>query len=39
MTDKLPERLIIDRFDTPIGEAMLVTDEAGYLRAFDWTDY
>ncbi len=39
MTDKPPERLIIDRFDTPIGEAMLVTDEAGYLRAFDWTDY
>jgi methylated-DNA-[protein]-cysteine S-methyltransferase len=23
---------------TPIGEALIVTDEAGFLRAFDWTD-
>jgi methylated-DNA-[protein]-cysteine S-methyltransferase len=39
MTAKPPEKLIVDRFDTPIGEAMLAVDEAGYLRAFDWSDY
>src|SRR5271155_2075745 len=39
MTVKPPERLAIDRFDTPIGIALLVTDEDGYLRAFDWSDY
>ena len=39
MSDKPPERLIIDRFATPIGEALLGVDEAGYLRAFDWSDY
>ena len=38
MTNKLPERLRLDRLATPIGEALIVTDEAGYLRAFDWTD-
>ena len=38
MTSKLPERLRLDRLATPIGEAMIVTDEAGYLRALDWTD-
>ncbi len=36
---KAPERLIVDRFDTPIGVALLATDEGGYLRAFDWTDH
>jgi methylated-DNA-[protein]-cysteine S-methyltransferase len=39
MTAKSPERLIIDRFDTPIGVALLATDEEGFLRAFDWSDY
>ncbi len=34
-----PERLHIDRFDTPVGVAVLATDEGGYLRAFDWSDY
>ena len=38
MTSKLPERLRLDRLATPIGEALIVTDEAGILRAFDWAD-
>lgn len=38
MTSKLPERLWLDRMATPIGEALIVTDEAGRLRAFDWSD-
>lgn len=39
MTAKPPERLTVDRFDTPIGVALLAVDEAGFLRAFDWDDY
>jgi len=39
MTAKPPERLAIDRLETPIGVALLATDEEGYLRAFDWSDY
>ena len=31
--------LLIDRIDTPIGELLLVADEAGKLRAIDWSDY
>jgi methylated-DNA-[protein]-cysteine S-methyltransferase len=38
MTSKPPERLRFDRLATPIGESVIVTDEAGYLRAFDWAD-
>ena len=38
MTSGLPERLWLDRLATPIGEALMVTDEAGCLRAFDWAD-
>jgi methylated-DNA-[protein]-cysteine S-methyltransferase len=38
MTSKPPERLRIDRLATPIGEALIVTDDAGILRAFDWAD-
>jgi methylated-DNA-[protein]-cysteine S-methyltransferase len=34
-----PETLTLDRLTTPIGTALLVTDEAGSLRAFNWTDY
>jgi len=34
-----PERLLLDRLPTPIGEAVLVTDEEGRLRVFDWTDH
>jgi methylated-DNA-[protein]-cysteine S-methyltransferase len=38
MTSKLPERLRLDRLATPIGESLIVTDETGCLRAFDWAD-
>jgi methylated-DNA-[protein]-cysteine S-methyltransferase len=34
-----PETLTLDRLATPIGTALLVTDEAATLRAFNWTDY
>jgi methylated-DNA-[protein]-cysteine S-methyltransferase len=34
-----PETLTLDRLATPVGTALLVTDEAGVLRAFNWTDY
>jgi len=36
--NKPPDRLLLDRLATPIGEALIVTDAAGYLRAFDWAD-
>jgi methylated-DNA-[protein]-cysteine S-methyltransferase len=39
MTAKLPKTLTLDRVPTPIGTALVVTDEAGVLRAFNWTDY
>jgi methylated-DNA-[protein]-cysteine S-methyltransferase len=39
MTDMPPDRLLLDRVPTPIGESLLVTDEAGRLRALDWSDY
>ena len=39
MTDKPPERVFLDRLPTPIGQALLVTDDDGYLRAFDWSDH
>jgi methylated-DNA-[protein]-cysteine S-methyltransferase len=39
MPDAPPETLTLDRLETPIGTALLVTDEAGVLRAFNWTDY
>lgn len=39
MPDMQPETLTLDRLETPIGTALLVTDEAGVLRAFNWTDY
>jgi methylated-DNA-[protein]-cysteine S-methyltransferase len=34
-----PERFVLDRLETPIGVAMVVTDEAGLLRFFDWSDH
>jgi methylated-DNA-[protein]-cysteine S-methyltransferase len=34
-----PETLTLDRIATPIGEAIVVTDEAGLLRAYNWTDF
>ena len=39
MPAKPPERLFLDRHHTPIGVALLVTDERGVLRAFDFEDY
>lgn len=39
MIAKPPERLTIDRMETPIGVALLAVDEGGYLRAFDWIDH
>jgi methylated-DNA-[protein]-cysteine S-methyltransferase len=32
-------QLSIDRIETPIGELLLVADDAGKLRAVDWADY
>ena len=34
---KPPETLILERLPTPVGEAILVADAQGALRAFDWT--
>jgi methylated-DNA-[protein]-cysteine S-methyltransferase len=39
MTAAPPETLTLDRIPTPIGTALVVTDGAGVLRAFNWTDY
>jgi methylated-DNA-[protein]-cysteine S-methyltransferase len=38
MISKSPENLRIDRMATPIGEALIVTDPDGILRALDWAD-
>jgi methylated-DNA-[protein]-cysteine S-methyltransferase len=34
-----PHALALDRFETPIGTALLVTDGQGFLRALDWSDH
>ena len=34
-----PLCLKIDRLQTPIGELLIVADEAGRLRTIDWTDH
>src|ERR1700730_11653217 len=39
MNAKPPETFALDRLDTPIGLALLVTDAEGILRALDWEDY
>lgn len=31
--------LFLDRFDTPIGEMLIVADSGGNLRAIDWTEH
>lgn len=36
--DEMPRRLVIEAVTTPIGEALLVSDDAGYLRALDWSE-
>jgi methylated-DNA-[protein]-cysteine S-methyltransferase len=39
MTDVRPSAITVARLETPIGTALLATDEQGVLRAFNWTDY
>jgi methylated-DNA-[protein]-cysteine S-methyltransferase len=39
MSAKQTQRFHLDRLDTPIGTALLVTDDQGLLRALDWSDY
>jgi methylated-DNA-[protein]-cysteine S-methyltransferase len=39
MTAKLPESFSVDRLETPIGTALIITDADGALRAFDWEDH
>ena len=34
-----PESFALDRLKTPIGEALIVADQDGVLRALDWEDY
>jgi methylated-DNA-[protein]-cysteine S-methyltransferase len=34
-----PDRLILQRLRTPIGEALVLVDEQGVLRALDWEDH
>ena len=36
---KPPETFSLDRLQTPIGTALLVSDADGVLRALDWEDY
>jgi methylated-DNA-[protein]-cysteine S-methyltransferase len=39
MSAKSLEQFSLDRLETPIGLALLVTDTDGILRALDWEDY
>lgn len=39
MPTKSVERFYLDRVETPIGVALLVTDADGQLCALDWADY
>ena len=39
MSAKPHETFGLDRLETPIGAALLVTDTEGVLRALDWADY
>lgn len=36
---KTAQTFNLDRLKTPIGTALLVTDDDGVLRALDWDDY
>jgi methylated-DNA-[protein]-cysteine S-methyltransferase len=38
-SSKQPETFGLDRLQTPIGTALLVTDADGVLRALDWEDF
>jgi methylated-DNA-[protein]-cysteine S-methyltransferase len=39
MSAMRPETFLLDRLQTPIGPALLVTDADDVLRAFDWEDH
>lgn len=39
MTDARPERLTLDRMETPVGEMLIVTDADGAVRALDFADF
>ncbi|MGH6643158.1 MAG: methylated-DNA--[protein]-cysteine S-methyltransferase [Bradyrhizobium sp.] len=39
MNAKQPETFGLDRLQTPIGTALLVTDSGGVLRALDWEEH
>jgi methylated-DNA-[protein]-cysteine S-methyltransferase len=39
MNARPPDIFHLDRLETPIGIALLVTDSDGILRALDWEDY
>jgi methylated-DNA-[protein]-cysteine S-methyltransferase len=39
MNARLPQTFGLDRLETPIGIALLITDSDGVLRALDWEDY
>src|SRR5690606_21573325 len=39
MRNTRPETLTLDRVTTPVGEALLVTDAVGALRALDFADH
>jgi methylated-DNA-[protein]-cysteine S-methyltransferase len=39
MNAKPPETFLLDRFKTPIGTALLISDADGALRALDWEDH
>jgi methylated-DNA-[protein]-cysteine S-methyltransferase len=39
MNAKRPEAFFLDRLATPIGTALLMTDDRGALRALDWEDF
>ena len=39
MNGRQPDTFNLDRLESPIGTALLVTDGDGILRALDWDDY
>lgn len=39
MHDGSPSRFTLDRISTPIGVAVFVTDERGFLTALDWEEF
>jgi len=39
MSPKPPERLAFETIPTEVGDALIVTDQTGVLRAFNWVEY